>query len=170
MASTTFNFKQIRNNLEEFADLSIEEANKMMRSAVTVGANVIGKEARKNLQARVKGSMSDMPEGGTLYQGIRIFTWKNLPAATVQIYGNTSVNDGTWRLRFFEGGTKERYHKIRSKPENGRKRGKVVSKKYLGKIQPTWFFRDAIAQTQSQVEKTIESVINKKMSDIANKV
>lgn len=164
----TFNFREIRNQLEEFSDITIEEMNKITRGAVTVGANIIGNQARKNLQAKVKGAMGQMPEGGNLYQGIRIFTWKQAPAATVQIYGNTTTNDGTWRLRFFEGGTKDRYQKIRSKPENGRKRGKVVAKKYLGKIQPTWFFKDAIEQVQSQVDSSVVEYINKKMSQVVN--
>lgn len=160
------NYAKVKENITKWCDLSIEEIDNALRIGASKGVNLIAKIARQNLTNEVSGANNPLPEGGSLYKGIRAFTWKNSPSATVHIYGDLTKNDGTWRTRLYEGGTKKRYHYLRYTKPNGRKAKK--RSKYIGKLDATWFFRDAVNQAESQIESMMTNEVYTKMQYIIN--
>lgn len=158
-----YHFGSLVSNLSEAIDMSIDTANVVLRSVMTKAVNDIADTARANLTSKIQGANNKLKEGGTLYAGIRCFTWKNVPAATVHIYGNRN-NDGTWRLRFFEGGTKDRYQR---KDKTKSKRQKGNKGRYTGRIEPTWFFNDAVkAYNTSALMSTAEQRLGRSLKQI----
>lgn len=79
----------------------------------------------------------------------------------ISILGNRNSKSGTFRLRFFENGTKDRYQKTYA----GKK---LHPKRFLGHINALNFFHDAVVQNEQQVAQAMEEIINKKMSEIQN--
>ena len=72
-------------------------------------------------------------------------------AGAVDILGNTRTNDGTWRLRFFEGGTKLR------KSKHG---------KNYGRIRETWFFGNAASSIGSDALDMIQTAVSEAVDEI----
>jgi len=80
-----------------------------------------------------------------LIQGVRAFLYQGEPTGFVHILGNTRTDDGTWRLRLFEGGTKQR------KSKNGS----------YGRLRPARFFAPVAGMAQTEaVNKIKESISN----------
>ena len=71
---------------------------------------------------------------------------------TVNAMGNRKSSSGTYRARFFEAGTKDRYQKTR----NGIR---LKKKKFIGKIKPTNFFNSAVQANRGMVASKMEEVI-----------
>ena len=111
------------------------------------------KKLRKELPSatRSKGKYSD-----TLISAIRtsVKEGKDGMDAKVHIMGSRSKTSGTFRTRFFEGGTVER------KTKKGYSRGK---------IKPLYFFQNAIDATKNKVESTLDSELSKTIQKIADK-
>ena len=167
MANKSGQYVKIFTNLTDFIDMSMDELNAGMRAGVTLAANDIAKQAQLNLVSRVSGARNTLPEGGSLYDGIRCFTWRDAPAATVHIYGNLGHNDGTWRLRFFNGGTKDRYHK-KMVDVPGKKRKAKSKGRYVGKITPTNFFDDALTNIDATAKNYMIASLSKRLSTLAS--
>lgn len=70
----------------------------------------------------------------------------------VNAMGNKNKGSGTYRTRFFEDGTVDRYQKRR----NGIR---LKRKKYIGHIKPYKFFQSAVAANESAAVKLMEDVI-----------
>lgn len=81
------------------------------------------------------------------------FTRVDGASLNINAMGNRKKGSGTFRARFFEAGTKNRYQKTR----NG---VKLQKKKYIGKIKPTWFFHKAVNANEAQAVKLMEDVIS----------
>ena len=111
------------------------------------------KRLRKELPSatRSKGKYSD-----TLISAIRTSVKEGNEGmdAKVHIMGSRSKTSGTFRTRFFEGGTVER------KTKKGYSRGK---------IKPLYFFQNAIGATKNKVESTLDSELSKTIQKIADK-
>lgn len=88
-----------------------------------------------------------------LIEGVRAYMWSGVATGSVNIMGSRNEDDGTWRLRFFEGGTRVR------KSKNGRT---------YGQIRPTWFFGNAIASVGSDTVTEIEKSIQHAIDEINN--
>ena len=74
------------------------------------------------------------------------------PIGVTHILGDTKHNDGTWRLRFFEGGTKERVQKT-----TGRKTGSISAR---------WFFGNSISNADEIAQRLIDDRIAKAIEEI----
>ena len=70
----------------------------------------------------------------------------------VNAMGNRKSSSGTYRARFFEAGTKDRYQKTR----NGIR---LKKKKFIGKIKPTNFFSSTVQVNRGMVASKMEEVI-----------
>lgn len=160
------NYSEIVDDISGFCDMSIDEANTALRGAVSLAVNHIAEIAGRNLVSAVKGANGKLPEGGSLYKGIRAYVYKDLATGMVHILGDKKVNDGTWRTRFFEAGTKERYHKKKTGvTKSGRP--KYSKGKSVGHISETWFFRDALTEGTPEIEDIMTKHLEKKIEQLA---
>lgn len=73
-------------------------------------------------------------------------------STVINAMGNRQKGSGTYRTRFFEEGTVERYQKKR----NGIK---LKRKKYIGRIKPYKFFESAVRANESAAVKLMQDVI-----------
>ena len=96
------------------------EAPRYFKRALTRGAIVLKDRTRQNLQSVLPASSNHNPKyNDTLQDAIRN-SKVSIDHVTVHILGTRNSGSGTFRTRFFEGGTKSgtRYQKTR----NGEKR------------------------------------------------
>ncbi len=121
-----------------------------VRHGVSDSANMIKEQARSSLSNTGLNVMSSRHYSSPLIDGIKAYMWHDLPVGVVHILGNTSTNDGTWRLRFFENGTKERFTR------KGFSRGKITG---------TNFFEEAIQGKKAVVESIIDNAIQNNIKD-----
>lgn len=81
-----------------------------------------------------------------------LFTKPDGASLVVHAMGNRKKGSGTYRTRFFEGGTKKRYQKS----YNGKK---LKKKRYLGQIAPLHFFSDAVQAERSNAVLKMEEIL-----------
>lgn len=90
------------------------------------------------------------------------FTRVDGASLVVNAMGTRKPGSGTYRTRFFEEGTRDRYHKKR----NGIK---LKKKKYIGKITGTKFFASAVQANRNAAVKMMEDVITEYVDTAFNK-
>lgn len=79
--------------------------------------------------------------------------------STVHIMGNMASGSGTFRLRFFEKGTQDRFQQsIHGKP--------LQKPRYVGQIKPNWFFKNANQQIESQLDNIYLKEIDKSIEKV----
>lgn len=110
-------------------------------------------DTQNNLRGLFKHSSSSK-YGDNIEDGVRIIKFKRYSDNTVEtgdhILGVREKNSGTFRLRFFEGGTKQR------KTKKGYNRGSIM---------PRSFFKNAVDKNLPMIEE----MLNKKYNEIASK-
>jgi hypothetical protein len=150
MLSTNItNDKEVLAALERLSTKGMQDTIK--RTLLRVGAK-LKTEAIKNLRkvttrSNIKGSKTSKGwEKRPLEKGITNRVWKKLDGATVTIMGD-------YRLKWFEGGTAERYRKAHFK--------KTVS---TGKMKPSNFFQNAINSKQQSLMEDISKELSKQIS------
>ena len=117
-------------------------------AAIKEAANVINDKTRENFRASISGaSHYSKFIRRPFYQGVSTSVDKNLMESKVSIMPD-------FRMKFFEKQIQERSYKKNNKIH----RTGVVSAKH--------FFKNAITQTQSQVEETIKKIIDNKLQQI----
>lgn len=132
---------------------SIEEVLKVMSraesSALRAGASVIRKQARANAKTiGVKVMARSSKYNDRLIDAIRASKVKD-GSIVVHTMGTRAKMSGTYRMRFFEGGTKERLQKS--------VKGRALSHpRRLGKIDPHPFFEPAVRQTPQRVLQAMD--------------
>lgn len=134
-------------------DRSIEEVLKVMAraesSALRAGANVIKKTARDNAKhIGVKVMARSEKYNDRLIDAIRTSKVRD-GAVVVHTMGTNAKGSGTFRMRFFEGGTNERYQRT----QNGRA---LKVPRRLGKIDPHPFFEPAVAESSQRVLQAMD--------------
>ena len=81
------------------------------------------------------------------------FTRVDGASLNVNAMGTRKPGSGTYRTRFFEEGTKDRYQKTR----NGIR---LKKKKFLGHIGPTHFFKNTVDANREYIVNIMREVIN----------
>lgn len=107
-----------------------------------------------------KATQANPKYNDTLVDAVR-FTRVDGASLNVHAMGSRAKGSGTFRTRFFENGTKDRYQKTR----NG---VKLKKKKSVGHITASHFFQSAVDANRSAVTQIIEDVISEYIN-IANK-
>lgn len=137
---------------------SIEDVMKVMpraeRSALSKAASVLKKHIRNSMNNAMSAARKRSPKyTDRLIDAIRSTKFKD-GAITVHIMGTRKTGSGTFRTRFFEKGTKDRYAKTY--------KGKPLKKpRYLGKIKPLRFFAQAVSSSKTEVSDTIQNQLDK---------
>ena len=144
--------------VENTLDRSINEVLKVMAraeaSALRKGANTLKKNVKQAIRACDFDSTSrNAKYGDRLIDAVRSGKVNN-GSVVVHIMGSQSKGSGTYRLRFFEGGTKERIQKTIN--------GKLLNKpRNLKRIKAYNFFDTAINSSQSELLSSMDEQLTK---------
>lgn len=136
---------------------SIEEVLKTMSraesSALKRGANVIKKNTKSAFRKTGIKDVQNEKYSDRLIDAIRTSKVRN-GEVTVHIMGSRNATSGTYRTRFFEGGTKERFQKTY--------RGLPLNKpRKLGKIDAYNFFNTALISSEQDAQKAMDDQLKK---------
>lgn len=166
-------------NIEEtfakFADLTASEMNKAVKKALRAGAKELQQQTKANMTAVMQNRNNqhwydgkiviygDKMEDAVMLSKIDGSFDEEL-SQRVHIMGSRKSNSGTFRARFLEKGTKDRYAK------HGRNKQHAVIEykkpKYLGKITGKWFFKNA----QQTVFPNLQSIYMKEIDKTVDKL
>lgn len=151
----------------KFSELTSSEMSKAVKRALNKAAVQLQNQTKSNLSSLIKsdtggnGKFNDKLIDGVRRNSVRGYYDTEL-SAVVHIMGTQTSGSGTYRLRFFEKGTKERYAKTY--------KGQPLKKpRYLGAIRPKWFFRSANQTIEPQLERIYMEEIDKTIQKINSK-
>lgn len=135
-----------------------EELPRAEKRALYHAAYFLRDKIRQSLTSSLpKASVRNPKYSDTLVDAIG-FTKVDGASLNVNAMGNRRSSSGTYRTRFFENDTRNRYQKTR----NG---VKLKKKKFLGHITGTHFFSNAITANQSQAINLMREVITQYVND-----
>lgn len=141
---------------QKLKEIAPKEIDKAIRKGMRKGLQTHRKQVIQNLKSSLPKAIKRNPKyNDRLVDAVKIRAKNDRDAETGVIYGvihtmgTRKKGSGTFRTRFFEGGTKERYQKT----YNGRP---LKKKRYLGKLEPKYFFR----QGQEGVQQTVSNEIS----------
>lgn len=151
-----------KDRLESFFKGLFDKTNKRIMSAARHGVSEAIDAIKEKTKSNVRSSnFNGITSSGRtlrgrtyttpLIEGVQAYMWQGVPTGFVHIMGTPRVDDGTWRLRFFEGGTRMR----RSK--NGRS---------YGRIKGNWFFSNAYSSIGSDATTMIQESIQSAIDEI----
>lgn len=156
--------------LEQILDrLSGKEIMSAQRRALSQSGRILLKKARQNAVSLVPNVRQPNPKySDTMYDAIRMkvyqeddFRWY----FKVHILGTRKKASGTFRLRFFEGGTAPRKTRYEYTDKLGRT---YPAGQNRGSLRGTNFFATAITTAESDVVVAIEENLVKEIQKIVN--
>lgn len=122
--------------------------------ALYQGAAFLRDKIKESLTSKLPKATQRNPKyNDTLEDAVR-FTKVDGASLKVHALGTRAPGSGTYRTRFFEEGTVERFHKKR----NGIK---LKKKKSVGKITPLRFFSSSVQANKDQVVTIMEDIFSK---------
>lgn len=157
-------------NLEEIINqLSGKEMAKAQKRALSKAGRLLFKQTKQNVASMVPNSRKPNPKySDTLYDGVRIgvqqdsdFRW----FVKVHVLGSRGKTSGTFRLRFFEGGTVPRKTKNAYTDKLGRT---YPAGQNRGQLRAINFFSSAVSAKQSEVIDAIETNLLEEIQKIIN--
>ena len=145
----------VKDDALRFLDELSGVIGKARASALRKGANIIKAQTQTSLSATGIAYDKQNPKyTDRLVDGIRVTSIKDDDTIGVHIMGSRSSGSGTFRLRFFEKGTKDRYAKTY-------KGAPLKKKKRLGKIKSYRFFSSAITTSKSAATQAMTEQLTK---------
>lgn len=153
--------KQLKATLNGFG----EEFHKAKIRALKAGGVVLKKAAQEGFDRSGISNNPNPKYSDTLRQGIMMTKTDEVESKLkVHIMGTRSKQSGTFRLRFFENGTKDRYQKTYKGQPLKKKRfvGKISDSKYS-------FFNTSIDAAQGDATQTFEKVLFEAIDKAWNK-
>lgn len=149
--------------------LSGSDIMKAQRRALSRAGRLLYKKAQQSAASSVpKVKQSNPKYSDTLYDGIRMSVYQESDHRwyfKVHILGTRAKTSGTYRLRFFEGGTVPRKTKSGYTDKLGRT---YPAGQNRGQLKATNFFASAISGSESQVVSAIESNLIEEIKKITN--
>lgn len=159
-------YTDIEEVFNAFCELTQKEMKTVVKKAIGKGATELKKQTKSNLSS----SMNQRGRSGNLYNdeiedAVRVIKvngeYGEELEGGVHIMGTRKSGSGTYRARFLEKGTQDRY----AKTWNGKA---LNTPRYLGRITPKWFFRNANATVLPQMERIYMAEIDKAIQKINN--
>lgn len=143
--------------------VSLIEAERTLPKAEKAALRKIASEARKltkrNLLSKVPNARKPNEKYvDTLYDAPRATKIKD-GSVVVHVMGTRSSGSGTFRARFFEGGTKDRYATTRNGVQ-------LKKKAYRGKIEAQNYFGSALQEINPQALKIMGDTIQKYLEKV----
>lgn len=151
---------------EKFSSLAKEEMTKAMKSAVRSGAMKLKKETVSIARGGIK-TYNNHPggkyENGNILDAVMVTKMETRAnediSMKVHVLGNRKTGSKTFRFRFLEGGTKDRYAtKYKGAP--------LKKQRYLGRIAPRRYF----GQAKRNILPAMDSIFIEKINECINKV
>ena len=142
----------VKDTLDNFTGELRDKLDRAARAGVIAAINTIRDKVKSSVSSADFNTSSSKQFGVPLIEGVRTYMEHGYPIGVTHILGNTKSNDGTWRLRFFEGGTGERTQKT-----TGRKTGSISAR---------WFFSNAISDADGIAQRLIDDRIAKTIEEI----
>lgn len=158
-------------DLEQVLDqLSGKEMMSAQRRALSRAGRLLYKKTQQNAASSVPKVRQPNPKySDTMYEGVRMsvtqekdFRWY----FKVHILGTRKKTSGTFRLRFFEGGTVPRKTRYSYTDKLGRTYPAGLNR---GSLKGTNFFSSAVSASESQVLTAIEENLVKEIQKITEK-
>ena len=149
--------EQLNMHFKQFIDGVNSMMNGAIRHSISETLNTIRDLTRANISSSPFNSTSPIrpqknsPGGALLMMGAQAYMVKGNNVGFVHILGTQGNNDGTWMLRFYEGGTVERTHK---------------NNKSVGHLEGYHFFRGATSNIDSLFYNEATKNINKTAKEI----
>ena len=150
---------------EQFCELTNEEMNKAVKSALKSGAVELKKQTQQNLTSSLKkrdnhpGKYNDRIEDAVRISKFDNDNFDEDLYIKVHIMGTRAKYSGTYRARFLEKGTKDRYAKRYNRKE-------LQIPRYLGHIDGKWFFKNAQGQVFPHIQQIFMDSIDKAVNKI----
>lgn len=147
-----------KGNFEEVA----KEMPNIEKRALYKAAYFLRDKIRQQLSTSLPASTKRNPKySDTLVDAVG-FSKVDGATTIVNAMGTRKKGSGTYRTRFFEAGTNDRYQK----KINGIR---LKRKKYIGRIKPTNFFQSAVSANENAAIKLMEDVIGEYVDTAFNK-
>lgn len=184
--------KLLWRNWENIVHMTFEEMINTRRHALAQGLEVIRQETWKNLRSvfpisfnksrNTGNKKTNPPWNDTMAEAVRINTQKvaygrdGLGDAYVHILGDAYFGyGGQFRLRFFEGGTVERFAGVshhtfkrktnRRNKKDGTRKYENERKRSYGKLGAMWFFKKAYTAKYGDAVKRAEEILQQKWDE-----
>ncbi len=139
-----------------------QELPKAERRALYRAAYFLRDKIRQSLVSSLPKATQHNPKySDTLVDAIG-FTKVDGASLNINAMGNRKKTSGTYRTRFFEENTRDRYQKTY-------KGVRLKKKRFLGHITGTRFFNNAVEANQSAAVELMQDVINEYVTQIYNK-
>lgn len=154
----------VEKTFEKFADLATNQMTAAIKKAINVAAATLKDITKSNLlSSGIVMHSNDSKFNDSLEDGVMMRKAKgNYDEdfySVVHIMGSRATGSGTYRLRFFEKGTKDRYQqKVDGKP--------LSKPRYVGQIKPRWFFKTANDTIEPQLTDIYIKEIDKAVEKI----
>lgn len=128
------------------------------KGALYKAAYFLRDKIRSSLISEVpKATLRNPKYNDTLVDAVG-FTKVDGASLVVNAMGLNKKGSGAYRTRFFEEGTKERYQKSYAGV-------KLKKKRYLGRIEPTHFFKSAVDANKSAAIDLMREVLSKYVNE-----
>ena len=152
---------RITGNLRGPLDEMREQLPRAEKRALYRAAYFLRDKIRQSLTSSLPKATNRNPKySDTLIDAIG-FTKVDGASLNINAMGNRKKNSGTYRTRFFENDTRDRYQKSY--------RGqKLKKKRFLGHITGTHFFRNAVEANQPAAIELMRGVISEFVQEIYN--
>lgn len=141
---------------QKLTEIAPKEIDKAIRKGMRKGLQQHRKQVISNLKTSIpKANKRNPLYSDRLVDAVKIRAKNDRDAESgviigkIHVMGSQKKGSGTFRTRFFEGGTKDRYQKTyKGRP--------LKKKRYIGKLDAKYFFRSG----QSGVQDTVSSEIS----------
>lgn len=125
---------------DQFAELTVKEMTAAVKRALKKGAQALRKQTVSNMEASFNSTARNPLYSDRITDAARVSKvsadYGEDMEVKVHIMGTQKSGSGTYRARFFENGTVDRYAKTwRGKP--------LTKQRYLGRLQSKGFFTAA---------------------------
>lgn len=152
----------ISGNLKGPLDEMREQLPRAEKRALYRAAYFLRDKIRQSLVSSLPKATQHNPKySDTLVDAIG-FTKVDGASLNINAMGNRKKTSGTYRTRFFEENTRDRYQKTY-------KGVRLKKKRFLGHITGTRFFNNAVEANQSAAVELMQDVINEYVTQIYNK-
>lgn len=153
---------RITGNLRGPLDEMREQLPRAEKKALYRAAYFLRDKIRQSLVSSLPKATQHNPKySDTLVDAIG-FTKVDGASLNINAMGNRKKTSGTYRTRFFENDTRDRYQK-------SYKGQKLKKKRFLGHITGTHFFRNAVEANQPAAIELMRGVISEFVQEIYNK-
>lgn len=153
---------KVEGDLNWTIDRMFSELDSRLDSVLYTGAAELRDATKQSLISSVPAATRPNPLYNDTLADAPMFGKANNGVVKIHVLGNGKKGSGTFRARFFEGGTKIRKQKkIHGMP--------LKKERVIGQIKPTRFFETAVATTESKAMQVMQDKLGQIIDNINTK-